>query len=395
MDLRKFDQAFLPFEAKLLAQEELRRRIGVREVDRPTYEKYITGPIERFDHRRNGFMASIPGNPFGEDMRQRLKARGIEGGIPLPPPPYSELEPEDRIGYSLNAAARRLCQEYHPQPLPQTPPEGRVEVTDRRQMSRLVKKVALFFGAEMVCITRVDPRWVYRDMEIPHPFAIIAVVPHVRSMNDTAPSHYSGAAVSDTYSRLKFISVQLTDFIRLLGYDAMYRETLGMYKPEMLMVPMAIDAGVGEFARNGHVLSPEFGINMRLKAVTTDLPLEVDKPISFGAHEFCMACEQCAAYCPAKAIPFGLPTQEVADLLYNNPGYRKWYVNAERCLTFWTANRKKWSTCGGRCIVACPWNKPDKSWHNLIRRVAVHAPPTVKKMLVWGDKTIYRRGKNV
>jgi len=63
MDLRKFDQAFLPFEAKLLAQEELRRRIGVREVDRPTYEKYIIGPIERFDHRRNAFMASIPGNP--------------------------------------------------------------------------------------------------------------------------------------------------------------------------------------------------------------------------------------------------------------------------------------------------------------------------------------------
>jgi epoxyqueuosine reductase len=175
----------------------------------------------------------------------------------------------------------------------------------------------------------------------------------------------------------------------------MYRETLGMNRPEMLMVPMAIDAGVGEFARNGHVLSPEFGINMRLKAVTTDLPLEVDKPISFGAHEFCMACEQCAEYCPGKAIPFGPPTQEVADPLCNNPGYRKWYVNAERCLTFWTANRKKWSTCGGRCIVACPWNKPDKSWHNLIRRFAVHASPTVMKMLVWGDKTIYRRGKNV
>ena len=203
MDLGKFDQAFLPYEAKLLAQEERRKRIGVREVDRPTYEKYITGPIERFDHRRNGFMASIPGNLFGEEMRQRFKARGIEGGIPLPPPPYDELEPEDRIGYSLNAATRRLCQEYHPQPLPQTSPEGRVDVTDRRQMSRLIKKVALFFGAEMVRITRVDPRWVYRDMEISHPFAIIAVVPHVRSMNATAPSHYSGTAVSETYSRLK------------------------------------------------------------------------------------------------------------------------------------------------------------------------------------------------
>lgn len=395
MDLRQFDQALFPYEAKLVAQEKLRNRIGVREVEQPTYIKYIIGPIERFDHRRNGFMATIPGNPFGEEMRQRLKARGIEGGIPLPPPPYDELEAEDRIGYSLNAAARRLCQEYHPQPLPLTPLKGRVEVTDRVQMSRLIKKVSLFFGAEMVRITRVDPRWVYQDMEISHPFAIVVVVSHARSLNATAPSHYSGAAVSDTYSRLKFIAVQLTDFIRLLGYDAMYRETLGMSGPEILMVPTAIDAGVGEFARNGHVLSPEFGINMRLKAVTTDLPLKVDKPISFGAHEFCMVCEQCAEYCPARAIPFGPPTEEVADPLYNNAGYRKWYVNAERCLTFWAVNRGKWSTCGGRCIIACPWNKPDKFWHNLIRRVAIHAPQMVKKMLTRADKTMYRRGKSL
>ncbi len=393
MNLKLFDQALLPYEAKLLAFEKRRTRIGVREVERPTYEKYIIGPVERFDHRRNAFMATIPGNPFGEEMRQRLKARGIEAGIPLPPPLYGELEPEDRMGYSLNTAARRLCREYHPQPLPLTPPEGRVEVIDRKQMSRAIKKAALFFGAEMVRITRVDSRWIYKDMEISHPFAIVLVVTHVNSLNATAPSHYSGAAVSDTYSRLKFISVQLTDFIRLLGYDAMYRETLGMNKPEILMVPTAIDAGVGEFARNGHVLSPEFGINMRLKAVTTDLPLEVDEPISFGAHEFCLACEQCAQYCPAKAIPFGPPTQEVADALYNNAGYRKWYVNAERCLSFWTVNRKKWATCGGRCIAACPWNKPDNPWHNLVRRIAIHASPTIKKILAKADGVIYHGGR--
>jgi len=393
MNLKLFDQALMPYEEKLLRQEKRRARMGVREVERPTYEKYITGPVERFDHRRNAFMGTIPGNAFGEEMRQRLKARGIEAGIPLPPPAYAELEPEDRLGYSLNTAVRRVCREYHPQPLPLTPPEGRVEVIDRRQISRAIKKVALFFGAEMVRIARVDSRWVYKDMEISHPFAVVLVVTHARSLNATAPSHYSGAAVSDTYSRLKFISVQLTDFIRLLGYDAMYRETLGMNKPEILMVPTAIDAGLGEFARNGHVLSPEFGINMRLKAVTTDLPLEVDKPISFGAHEFCLACEQCAQYCPAKAIPFGPPTQEVADPLYNNAGYRKWYVNAERCLSFWTVNRKKWATCGGRCIVACPWNKPDKPWHNLVRRIAIHASPTVKKILARADGAIYHGGR--
>ena len=47
---------------------------------------------------------------------------------------------------------------------------------------------------------------------------------------------------------------------------------------------------------------------MRLKAVTTELPLLPDKPISFGTHEFCMACESCAKYCPPGAVPKGEPT---------------------------------------------------------------------------------------
>ena len=154
MDLRKFDQAFLPFEAKLRAQEELRRRIGVREVDRPTYEKYIIGRIERFDHRRNGFMASIPGNPFGEEMRQRLKARGIEGGISLLLPPL----PRTGAGgphwlLSERRRAEALPGISSPTSAPRLPGRGGAEVSDRRQMSRLIRGW-LFFGAEMVRITR-------------------------------------------------------------------------------------------------------------------------------------------------------------------------------------------------------------------------------------------------
>ena len=159
------------------------------------------------------------------------------------------------------------------------------------------------------------------------------------------------------------------------------------------MVPMAIDAGVGEFARNGRVLSPEFGINMRLKAVTTDMPLEVDKPISFGTHEFCMVCENCAAYCPANAIPFGSPTYEPIDV-YNNIGLQKWYQNAERCLTFWMSNKKKWTSCG-KCIAVCPWNKPLARWHNMMRLIAINSPTWVKDILVWGDRTAYQRTKRI
>jgi epoxyqueuosine reductase len=388
MNFKVFEKALMPYERMLISQEKFRKRLGVKEVSRPTYERYITGNIERYDSQKNAFAAMAPDNPHGKDFREQYKAKtGV--GFFATPLPQSELEPEDRVGQALSNACWRGCLEYSPVNLETTPAEGRVEFDDSRWLSRFIKKVTLFLGAEMVRITRIDQRWVYSDIEIPHKYAIIAVVSHNDEFNQTAPSHLSGVAVGSVYSRLKFITTQLSDFIRGLGYDAEYRETLGM-SPEMLMVPMAIDAGVGEFARNGRVLSPEFGINMRLKAVTTDLPLEVDKPISFKVHEFCMTCESCATYCPVRAIPFGEPT-EAPDSIFNNPGYKKWYIKADKCLMYWMARRKKWTTCGGRCIAVCPWNKPQNLFHNTVRRLAVHSPSTIKKLLVKADEAVYKR----
>ena len=392
MDLSQLEKVLLPYERKLRAQEERRRRLGVKEVERPTYERYITGTIERFDRRKSAFDILLPDNPFGEDIRERFKARtGYDFYAPLP---ISELKkPEDRVSQSLNVALRRLCREYHPQTLPVTPVESRVEINDKARMTRLIKKVALFLGAEAVRITRVDQRWVYQDVDISHQYAILVVVSHDHDLLSTAPSHLSALAVAEAYSRLKVIATQLADFICNLGYDAAYRETLGQRNPEMLVVPMAIDAGIGEFARNGRVLSPEFGINMRIKPVTTDLPLEVDKPISFGIHEFCMACENCATYCPSRAIPFGPPTDEPLDI-YNNPGMRKWYINAERCVTFMGGHKQNWTTCT-RCLSVCPWSHPPTPFHNVIRWLAVHSPMSVKKMLVRGDKLVYRQTRRI
>ena len=388
MDLKQLEQALQPYEEELRAQEKRRRFLGVREVDRPTYEKYIIGPIERYDRHRNAFVTLFPNNPYGEEIRRQFKERtGYDNRDSLP---YSELEPTDRIGQSISTASWRLCREHHPDMLPVTPPEGQVEVTDKAWMSRLVKKVGLMFGAEMVRITRVDPRWVYTDFEISHKYAIVAVVHHARHLNDLAPSHAADVATGRTYSGLKFITTQLADFIRGLGHDAAYREVVGPHA-DMLMVPTGIDAGVGEFARNGRILSPEFGINMRLEAVTTDLPLEVDKPISFGVHEFCLACEECAVYCPPRAIPFGPPTDTPVNIC-NNAGFRKWYVDAPRCLAFWASNKQKWNSCG-RCITVCPWNKPLVPFHNIVRWIAVHSPAMVKKTLVSADKQFSGRTK--
>ena len=386
MSLSLLEEALLPYERKLQSQERLRRRLGVREVDRPTYERYITGPVERFDRRKNGFMTMVEGNPFGEDFRDKLRKR--IGDDFLAPPRYAELSVEARMEFSLAQAASKVNDDYRPELPPVTPAETRVPVSDPTWMTRFIKKAGLLFGAEMVRIARLDQRWMYEGLDIPHKYAILIVDTHIPSLMHTAPSHLTELGTEEIYARLKITANQLADLIRRLGYDAVDRETSG-FDPAMLMVPLAIDAGIGEFSRMGMVLSPEFGTNMRLRAITTDLPLDADRPISFNVHDFCMSCEICAQRCPAKAIPLGPPTDKPTDY-HNNTGCRKWFINSERCLSYIYADRKTWTNCA-RCIAFCPWNKSLNLMHNAVRWSAIHFPTALKKLLISGDEMTHLR----
>ena len=392
--MERLEKALLPYEKQLQRQEKFRKTLGVKEVDHPTYERYITGPIERFEKTRMAFLCMRPDNPYGEELRKKFRERtGYEHYVS--PLAYEELDYEDRIGRAMADASYRTCAEYDPKPFSVTPPEGRVEIEDRAWISRLVKKVGLMFGADIVRIAELDQRWVYKEVDIRHKYAIVVAVRHKPSLVDLAPSYFSWASTAESYSRLKLITTQLTDFIRGLGYDAMYRETRGGDHPELNMVPIALDAGIGEFCRTGRVLSPEYGNNMRLKAVTTDLPLQPDKPISFGLHDFCMVCESCARYCPAGAIPKGGPSDRRPNPIHNNPGFRKWWIDAEKCLIFWGINKRKWPSCGGRCIAVCPWIKPMNWVHNPVRWLAIHSPAFGKRVLVRLDQVTQRRRKKI
>ena len=107
------------------------------------------------------------------------------------PLPYEELDYEDRIGRAMADASYRGCAEYEPKPFPVTPPEGRLEFEDRAWMSRLIKKVGMMFGADIVRITELDQRWVYKEVDIPHPYAIVVAVQHKPSLVNLAPSYFS------------------------------------------------------------------------------------------------------------------------------------------------------------------------------------------------------------
>jgi hypothetical protein len=86
------------------------------------------------------------------------------------------------------------------------------------------------------------------------------------------------------YSTSGFVAQILADYIRRLGYPAKAHHARNY---DVVVPPILLWAGIGEMCRIGDiVLSPFLGPRFKAAIVTTDLPLEVDKPIDFGLQDF-------------------------------------------------------------------------------------------------------------
>ena len=125
------------------------------------------------------------------------------------------------------------------------------------------------------------------------------------------------------------------------------------------------------------VLNPFLGVRFKAAAVTTNLPLQEDKPVDFGLQEFCRNCGRCAEECPSQAI------SKDEKVMYN--GYEVWKLNIERCAKFMTLNPNG-AACG-HCIKVCPWNKP-KGWIHGIARETAQRAPWLDKLLIKMDSLI-------
>ena len=73
-DMERLEKALLPYEKRLKAQERFRKFLGVKEVEQPTYQRYITGPIERFEKQRMAFLALRPGESLRLGNSQKIQS---------------------------------------------------------------------------------------------------------------------------------------------------------------------------------------------------------------------------------------------------------------------------------------------------------------------------------
>lgn len=108
--------------------------------------------------------------------------------------------------------------------------------------------------------------------------------------------------------------------------------------------------------------------NTRTAAVTTDMPLEPDKPIDVGIKKFCDKCKICAEECPSGAISFSdRPDKDVR-------GYRRWGIDQEKCYTIWNSVATSHSRGCRVCLAVCPYSRKRNWVHNIVRQVDPRDP---------------------
>ena len=161
-----------------------------------------------------------------------------------------------------------------------------------------------------------------------------------------ATTDKASGAIMDGYRRACFTSTELAERIRGLGWNALAASNVGADTAELLHVPLAIEAGLGQLGKHGSLITKEFGSNVRLATVLTDMPMVYDEPVDIGVDDFCARCQICVTNCPPQAI---------FDSKQMVRGEEKWYVDFDKCVPYFASN----NSCG-ICVAVCPWTEPGR-----------------------------------
>ncbi len=338
----------------------------------------IVGQVNRFDERIHVFARNRSLKPGSEQYKQLYKeypkledldADRRQKGGPLGHPGIIDSPHGDANVAAFLASANIPLYLSTPEkikPLPHPHLKAKKVEMLPEEATKRIKGYTRHLGAGLVGITELNPLWTYsrrgeifhenwedwgKEIAVDHKFAIVFTDEMTLDMIGTGPHTPTTLESMRDYAQGAHIAVQLAAFIANLGYSATANH-LRHY--ECLMVPLAVDAGLGELGRLGYLITKEYGPRIRLGAVTTSMPLIPDKPVDIGVEDFCKICKKCAHCCPTRSI--SADDQTIVN------GSLRWKLNAETCFEYWG----KAGTDCNVCMRVCPWSHARTFPHRFI-----------------------------
>ena len=257
-----------------------------------------------------------------------------------------------------------------------------------KEATERVKGFGRHLGAGLIGVTELEPSWIYshrgeifhenwedwgREIDLNHKYAIVFTTEMSFEMIAAAPHTPTSIESRVQYAKGAAIATQLAAFIANLGYAAAANH---FRHYDLLLVPAAVDAGLGEMGRFGYLITKKYGPRVRLAAVTTDLPLIPDQPVDIGVEDFCNSCKKCAICCPSNSIP-------MADQREVN-GSLRWKLDEETCFEYWG----KVGTGCNICMRVCPWSHAGTLPHQLIK-VLVSRNRLARRLFATMDDIFY------
>ncbi len=221
-------------------------------------------------------------------------------------------------------------------------------------LTATAKRAAAECGADDAGITPMLADYVFEgDDPPPYPWMIVLAVEQDYEAMKQAPSMRSLVEITRQYGRGIRAAKGLANWLRRQGYDAFPYG--GPMAGSFVLIPPAIQAGLGELGKHGSMIHRKFGSNFRLACVLTDAPLLADAPEAFGADDFCLHCRVCSDACPPAAI---LPEKTLVR------GETRWYVDFDKCLPYFNEAM----SCA-ICLAVCPFSRPGVG-DNLVMKLA-------------------------
>jgi len=345
-------------------------------------EGHIIGPVEQFDERETVFSRNRAMRPGSEQYRtfyadhpewEANDTARRETGGPVGRPGTID-NPHHLPNVCASGASATIAMHLsYPnivKPEQNAALKGkRVDMT-AQEASQRVKGYVRSLGARLVGITEINPLWVYskrgeifhenwkdwgKPIDLQHRYAVVFALEMDFRMIAAAPHTPTSIDSQGRYAEGAMIAAQVAAYIANLGFSAT-ADHVRHY--DTMMVPLAVDAGLGELGRLGYLMTKKFGPRIRLGAVTTDLPLIPDKPVDIGVADFCRICKKCAVCCPSNSIPTDDDPTSVNGTL-------RWKLNAETCFEYWG----KVGTGCNICMRVCPWSHAGTFPHRLIKEM--------------------------